>query len=116
MLNAIQYTGDLVPVELSARELDGVADLWMRKNPGTETDSEGNVIQTADEAYMVIPIDEAPDKAVVESNFDEWYDRAAAWTDGADTTDIEKRLAAAEAKNAELSSIIYTMMGVNIDG
>jgi hypothetical protein len=116
MLNVIQYTGEFVSLEMSSRPLDDLTDIWLRKNPRTSQDDEGNTIHLADEAYMQIDIADAPDRATVEANFDLWYDTAAAWTDSGDDSEIIKRLSAAEAKNAELTSIIYTLMGVNIDG
>ena len=116
MLNVIQYTGELVPVEMGRREPDGIVDLWMRKNPATSQDDDGNTIQTADEAYMQIDIAAAPDQATVEADFDAWYAQASAWGEAPDDAEIRQRLQAAEAKNAELSSILYTLMGVNIDG
>lgn len=115
MVNVIQYTGEFVSLEMSSRPLDGVTDLWLRKNPSHSHDDEGNDIYTAEEAYMQIDIAEAPDRATVEANFDLWYDTAAAWSDSGDDSDIIKRLSAAEAKNAELTSIIYSLMGVKID-
>lgn len=115
MVNVIQYTGEFVSLEMSSRPLDGVVDLWLRKNSSHSYDDEGNDIYIADEAYMQIDIADAPDKTTVEENFDLWYDTAAAWDDSSDDSDILKRLSAAEAKNAELTSIIYTLMGVRID-
>ena len=78
MVTEIQYTGELIPVELTKRPLDGIADLWMRKNPRTEVDPEGNIIQLADEAYMTFKIGEEPTQEEVEADFDSWFASAAA--------------------------------------
>ena len=77
-MNVIQYTGELVPIELSERPLEGIVDLWLRKNPRTDVDPEGNIIQIADEAYMTFEKDEAPTQAEVEADFDTWFARAIA--------------------------------------
>ena len=116
MVNVVQYTGDFVPVEMGHRPLDGVVDLWMRKNPSHSNGDDGNDIHTAEEAYMQIDIDIAPDQTTVEENFDTWYETASAWDGSDEDPDILKRLSAAEAKNAELTSIIYSLMGVKTDG
>ena len=76
MVNTIQYTGEFVPVELSERPLDGLTDLWLRKNPRTDVDPDGNPIQIADEAYMEISSDEAPTREEVEADFEGWYAKA----------------------------------------
>ena len=112
-MNVIQYTGELVPVEWSERPLDGVVDLWLRKNPRTDVDPEGNTVQIADEAYMAFAEETAPTQAEVEADFGAWFDRASKWN--GDESEILARLEAAEAKNSELSGILYAMMGVNIN-
>lgn len=64
-------------MEISPRPLDNVADVWLRKNPRTDVDDEGNTIYLADEVHILYS-GECPSMAEIEADFDTLYTNAAA--------------------------------------
>lgn len=65
---------DAVTIERRGSE----ADLWIRQDIREEANEEGSCF-VADEAYMVLPADEAPDAEEVMEAFEEWFEYAAEW-------------------------------------
>lgn len=101
MEQKVQYSGEFKPVELYPRRADGIAELWLRKNPSTEQDADGNALSTADEAYMELPIADAPTiEEVSGEKFEEWYTKSSKWHPEEPMTlaSLEARVRVLEAK------------------
>lgn len=73
-MHTVYYTGEFVPVERSVRSLDGVTDIWLRRNPRES----GNGMNAADEIYLQFPIDEAPSFEELTENIDKYFEDDAA--------------------------------------
>lgn len=104
MLKKVQYSGELVEIEICHRPIEGLADIWLRGNEETETDSAGDLIQTADEVYICLPASETPTNAQIKDDFAGWWNRASAWRTGTaiPMPTLEERLAAVEAATLDL--------------
>jgi len=76
-MHTVYYTGEFKPVERSARALDGVVDVWLRRNTRESIDDEGNEIKMADEIYLCFPVGEAPSVEELESNIDNYFEEDA---------------------------------------
>lgn len=96
MTHTVYYTGEFVPVEISTRPLDGVTDIWLRRNP-----QDGH----ATEVYAVLPTGEAPTREAVEADFDGWFARLDKYTDEAGKTETERRM-------DELQGLLFAVLGV----
>ena len=104
MLKRVQYSGELVEIEICGRPIEGLADIWLRGNEQTETDSAGDLIQTADEVYICLPASEAPTDAQIKEDFAGWWNRAGEWRaeNAIPMPTLEERLTAVEAATLDL--------------
>lgn len=67
-MHIVHYTGDFIPVERCERRLDGLVDVWLRRNP---RENAGN--KCADEIHMTFPIDEAPSLEALQADIDAYF-------------------------------------------
>lgn len=98
----VYYTGEFQAIERSERPLDGVVDIWLRKNPRTTEDS----MNSADEVYAVFNINQAPSQSDLESNFDYWFETIDKMSSGKSSDELQID---------ELTNLLYTILGVTKD-
>lgn len=71
-MHIVHYADDFIPVERCERRLDGVVDVWLRRDP-RETEN-GHI---ADEIYLTFPIDEAPTLEALKTDIDRYFEADA---------------------------------------
>lgn len=74
-MHIVYYTGDFNPVERCERKLDGVVDVWLRRDAGESVNEDGNQIKMAEEIYLKFPIDEAPTFDELLESIDEYFEK-----------------------------------------
>ena len=72
-MHTVYYTGEFKPVERSARALDGVVDVWLRRNPREAEDG----VKLADELHLTFHIDAVPTQEELEANIDAYFEADA---------------------------------------
>lgn len=72
-MHTVYYTGEFKPVERWERKLDGVVDVWLRREPREDADGR----KLADELYMTFPIASAPSYDVLLENIDAYFENDA---------------------------------------
>lgn len=72
-MHTVYYTGEFKPVERCVRKLDGVVDVWLRRNPREDADGQ----KLADELYISFPEGDAPTLEALEADIDGWFEADA---------------------------------------
>jgi hypothetical protein len=65
----VYYTGEFVPVERDVRKLDRIVDVWLRRNPRTDSDG----MNMADEIHLTFPADAAPTFDELSAHIDDYF-------------------------------------------
>lgn len=117
MERKVQYSGDFVAVELYRRESENIAEIWMRKNPTTSYDDDGNTILSADEVFMLIPLSEAPTKEELQGEqFEKWYEIGREWSDGSDAPTVEEQIDTTNKLVEQVNAnLVYACMMMDIE-
>ena len=68
-MHKVYFTGEFVPVERFVRKLDGLVDVWLRRNPREDSDG----VKMADELTLTFPMDSAPTLEELAANIDVYF-------------------------------------------
>lgn len=98
----VYYTGEFQPIERSERPIEGLVDVWLRRNPQDLEDG----MKSADEVYTVFNANQVPSMSDLESNFDYWFETIDKMSSGKSSDELQID---------ELTNLLYTVLGVSKD-